>query len=309
MIVTLTPNPSIDRTITVADLALGEVNRATSSRIDPGGKGVNVSRALHANGHDTLAVLPLGGPDGATLGRLLDDAGVPFVPVTFSGHTRTNIALVDPNGVTTKVNEPGPSLSEATLEALVEAIPDDADWVVLSGRLATGTPPHWLAEIVAQVPGRVVVDSSGPALAAAVAEHPFLIKPNREELEELVGQDLPTLGHIVAVSRQLIGDGVGVVVTSLGADGALWVDEQEIWFASARVERPVSSVGAGDCLLAGLLSALADGLGARQALERGVAWGAAAVMQPGSAVPGPEVIGEVHVTSTSSPDLSLVLTD
>ena len=158
MIVTLTPNPSIDRTITVADLALGEVNRATSSRIDPGGKGVNVSRALHANGHDTLAVLPLGGPDGATLGRLLDDAGVPFVPVTFSGHTRTNIALVDPNGVTTKVNEPGPSLSEATLEALVQAIPDDADWVVLSGRLATGTPPHWLAEIVAQVPGRVVVD-------------------------------------------------------------------------------------------------------------------------------------------------------
>lgn len=309
MIVTLTPNPSIDRTVTVQDLNVGEVNRAESSRIDPGGKGVNVSRALHAHGHDTLAVLPLGGPDGATLGRLLEDARVPFVPVTFEGRTRTNIALVDMNGVTTKINEPGPRLGEDTLAALVAAVPDEADWVVLSGRLATGIPPQWLAEVVTQVPGKVVVDSSGPALAAAVAQHPFLIKPNRAELEELSGQDLPTLGHIVAVSRQLIGDGVGVVVTSLGADGALWVDEHETWFASARVDHPMSSVGAGDCLLAGVLSALAEGLDARQALTRGVAWGAAAVAQPGSAVPGPDDVARVAVSSTDAPDLAAVLTD
>ena len=105
MIVTLTPNPSIDRTVATSRLVVGEVNRATSVRIDPGGKGVNVSRALHRNGHATVAVLPLGGPDGANLRGLLAADGVPVAVVEVPGNTRTNTAIVDADGTTTKVNE------------------------------------------------------------------------------------------------------------------------------------------------------------------------------------------------------------
>ena len=302
MIVTLTPNPSIDRTVATGRLVTGEVNRASSTRIDPGGKGVNVSRALHRNGHATLAVLPLGGPDGQSHRRLLDDAAVPYVAVPCNGDTRTNIAIVDKDGTTTKINEPGPHLDAEVLDALVDAVPTDADWVVLCGSLPAGASPEWLAGVVAAVPGRVVVDTSGAPLAAAVGRGPHLIKPNREELEELVGQPLCTVGDVVEAAHGLIADGVGVVVASLGSDGALWVSDAGVWLASATVERPLSSVGAGDCLLAGLLAALDDGAPPAVALSQGVTWGAAAVSLPGSVVPGPDDVSGRSVACINNPD-------
>ena len=122
MIVTLTPNPSIDRTIGVPSLEHGEVNRATSSRIDPGGKGVNVSRALSRNGTETVAVLPVGGPEGHLMQELLDAAGVRHEGVDVPGTLRMNIAVVEPDGTTTKVNEPGPVLDDTHVESLLAAI-------------------------------------------------------------------------------------------------------------------------------------------------------------------------------------------
>ena len=127
MIVTLTPNPSLDRTIAIDDLRRGEVLRATSSRLDPGGKGVNVSRVLAAHGIPTLAVIPAGGSEGAQLADLLAPSGVPVVSVPLSSRTRSNVALVEPDGTTTKVNEPGPELigteTAAMLERLVSFAP------------------------------------------------------------------------------------------------------------------------------------------------------------------------------------------
>ena len=120
MIVTLTPNPSIDRAVFIDALRRGEVHRATSSRIDPGGKGVNVSRALAAQGADTVAVLPSGGPEGHLLDDLLNTAGVAHASVPVSGAVRMNISVLEPDGTTTKLNEPGPTLSEAEVAALLD---------------------------------------------------------------------------------------------------------------------------------------------------------------------------------------------
>ena len=308
MIVTLTPNPSIDRTVLVENLLPGEVNRAVNSRIDPGGKGVNVAHALIRNGHPARAVLPLGGPDGELLARLLQNAGVPFDAVPIAGTTRTNIAIVDPTGGTTKVNEPGPELSPDEVERLGKAVGGATGPVVLCGSLPPGTDEAFLAGMIARHPGRVAVDTSGAPLAAAVAAKPWLIKPNREELSELTGRELPTLRAVVDSARELIAGGIGVVVVSLGADGALWVDSDVIHHARATVTEPRSTVGAGDCLLAGVLSALTAGGDPATVMNRGVAWGAAAVALPGSAVPGPEDIAAVAVTSTPEPDLNTVLT-
>ena len=119
MIVTLTANPSIDRTVSITGLQRGQVHRATASRLDPGGKGVNISRALTGHKASTLAVLPAGGPQGHLLAELLEDAGIAVCIVPISGSTRANLALVEPDGTTTKINDPGPLLSRAEIEALL----------------------------------------------------------------------------------------------------------------------------------------------------------------------------------------------
>ena len=309
MITTLTPNPSIDRTMLVENLLLGEVNRAASSRTDPGGKGVNVARALIRNGHPARAILPLGGPDGELLACLLQNAGVPFDAIPIAGTTRTNMTIVDPTGATTKMNEPGPELSPDEVKRLERTVCKAVGPVVLCGSLPPGTPDSFLAEIIAGYPGRVAVDTSGAPLAAAVMASPWLIKPNREELSELTGRELPTLRAVVDAARELLANGVEVVVVSLGADGALWVDPDVIHHARATVTEPRSTVGAGDCLLAGILSALTTGSDPATALSRGVAWGTAAVGLPGSAVPGPTDVTAMAVTSTHEPDLETVLTN
>ncbi len=304
MIVTVTPNPSIDRTVTVEQLHIGEINRALLSRVDPGGKGVNVSRALRANGTDTLAILPLGGPDGRLLATLLDEADVPHSGIELAGATRTNVAIVDPAGVTTKVNEPGPRLGVDELDSLRSAILSstmETDWLALCGSLPPGAPDTWFAEVIRSHPGRVAVDASGMGFREAVAAGPDLIKPNREELEELVGRELPSLGDVLDAASTVVADGVAMVVVSLGSDGALTVTSAGHWFASATVSAPLSTVGAGDCLLAGLLQALEKGVSAPSALTEAVAWGSAAVSLPGSQVPGPRDISRIAVTTKCPP--------
>lgn len=310
MIVTVTPNPSIDRTVTVEQLQVGEINRALTSRVDPGGKGVNVSRALSVNGADTLAVLPLGGPDGRLLATLLSQAGVQHREVALTGVTRTNVAIVDPAGVTTKVNEPGPALSKDELEALRAEIlssTKDTDWLALCGSLPPGAPASWFADVISSHPGRVAVDASGRGFIQAVAAGPDLIKPNREELEELIGRDLSNLGEVLEAASSVVAGGVGMVVVSLGSDGALAVTADGYWFASATVSNPQSTVGAGDCLLAGLLQALQSGATPQAAIAAAVAWGSAAVSLPGSQVPGPRDIASITVT-TDLPPLTTPLT-
>lgn len=293
MIVTVTANPSVDRTIEVADLARGAVIRALSNRVDAGGKGVNVARALARHGHKAIAVVAAGGAEGTQLLALLDGSGLDVHPVTIAGAVRSNVTVVEADGTTTKLNEPGPTLSAAELESLaagtVEAA-QRADWVVLCGSLPPGAPPDWYADLCRRIaaPGcRIAVDTSGPALAAAVAAAPDLLKPNREELAELTGRRIASVADAAAAASTLVDAGVAAVLVSLGAAGAVLVERDGRWHATAPAVQARSSVGAGDAMLAGFL---ASGAAGARSLVEGVAWGSAAVSLPGSRMPSPRDI-------------------
>jgi 1-phosphofructokinase len=308
MIVTVTPNPSVDRTLEVARIERGAVLRATSTRIDAGGKGVNVTRALVANGHASLAVLPLGGGDGAVLSRLLVEGAIPHHTVATAGGTRSNITLSEPDGTVTKVNAPGAPLVPEELEALVDAAiiaMRGAAWLVGCGSLPDGAPAGIYATLVEHARGaglRAAVDTSGAPLAAALAARPDVIKPNLAELAELAGRPLATVDDVIAAADAARAAGAAAVVVSIGARGALLVDGSEPVLAVPPAVAARSDVGAGDSLLAGFLAA--GGAGA-DALRAGVAWAAAAVALPGTEVPGPGAIdiGAVAVR----PARSLVL--
>jgi 1-phosphofructokinase len=314
MIVTLTPNPSVDRTVSITDLQRGEVLRATASRIDPGGKGVNISRALTAHKARTLAVLPAGGPEGHLLADLLADADIEVTIVPIGGSTRANLALVEPDGTTTKINEPGPILSGSEIGAVLAgadaALREHPSWLVGSGSLPPGVDDDLYAGLVrrARAAGvRVAIDASGPALRHAVAAGPDLIKPNLEELEELVNRSLETLGEVLTSAVDLVTHGVGTVVVSMGRYGALLVTPSLTAYAVAPVSAPLSTVGAGDALLAGYLYATGSGSTPVDALRTGIAWGAAAVSLPGSRMPTPADVAGIQVSLTTDPDPSLPL--
>lgn len=301
MIVTLTPNPSVDRTVTVHSFEHGGVMRAFQTREDPGGKGLNVSRALALHGTPTTAVLPVGGLYGRLMLDLLAPLDVVVQPVQIGAAIRANIAIVEPDGTTSKVNELGPRLTPDELAGLRTAVREartDAGWVVCCGSLPRAVPDDWYADVVRSCHAdglKVAVDSSGAPLLAALAAGPDLIKPNRVELAEAVGRELPTVGAVVDAARDLIATGVGTVVISLGRDGALLVNADQVLQASARVDHPVSTVGAGDSLLAGYLHSIWSGADAAAALRTAVAFGAAAVALPGSEMPGPEQVAAVSV--------------
>jgi len=318
MIVTLTPNPSLDRTLQLAHLVRGGVNRAEGSRIDPGGKGVNVSRALARHGVKTVSVLPLGGPDGNVLADLLAAAGVEVRRVPVNGNTRTNITVAEPDGTTTKLNEPGPLLSVGEVADLATAVLEIADpgrWVVACGSVPLGVGHDFYAGLIGPLHARgarVAVDSSGDALRAVLAggprgDVPDLVKPNLEELSEAVGRPLHTLGEVVDAAGDLLSRGVGAVLASLGADGAVLVTADGARYGSARVDHPRSTVGAGDALLAGYLCEVAESPAADpdgdprtppdvRALSAALAWGAAATGLPGSRMPTPDDVAVIAVT-------------
>ncbi|MFJ5995928.1 1-phosphofructokinase [Streptomyces sp. NPDC092370] len=310
MILTVTPNPSLDRTYEVPSLDRGEVIRATGERMDPGGKGVNVSRAVAAAGQRTVAVLPLGGAPGALVAELLDQQGIEVAPVPVAGATRSNIALAESDGVLTKINAPGPELADAERELLLETVRQqsrEASWIACCGSLPRGLAPSWYAELVARAHAagtRIALDTSGPALLAALRERPDVVKPNAEELSEAVGRPLATVGDAVKAAEELREMGARAVLASLGADGQLLVSDEGAWFGSARVAVVRSNVGAGDSSLAGFLIAGGNG---PDALASAVAHGAAAVQLPGSVMPTPRDLDPAAVAVTADVPADRVL--
>jgi 1-phosphofructokinase len=291
LVVTVTPNPSLDRTMEVDALDRGEVVRARAVHLDPGGKGVNVSRALVANGHPSRAVVPLGGFEGEQLASLLEGLGIEVAPVRIADSIRSNVTVVEPNGAVTKLNAPGPNLSDGELDVLLEravAASEGAGWVAGCGALPPGVPDDLYARLVSAVRGvgvRVAVDTSGSALGKVLATGPDLLKPNETELTEVVGTRLQTLGDVVAAAEKLRSHGVRAVLVSLGPNGAILVDDQGAVHGEGSVVVPRSTVGAGDALLAGFLAAGGEG---PDAVAQGVSWGTAACVLPGTAMPRPE---------------------
>ena len=310
MIVTLTANPSLDRTVALpGPLLRGEVQRALSVRQESGGKGVNVSRALVASGLKTVAVLPGAEADPVLTG--LRETDVPFAALPIGEPLRSNVALTEPGGVTTKINEPGPVLSADQQEALIGLLLDHARgaaWVVLAGSLPPGVPADFYATVTRRLRSlfdgeaapRVAVDSSGEPLAAAVSGDtsgkPDLLKPNAEELVELAAaagfatnksaEELEADPEAAAAAASaVVRSGVGAVLATLGSKGAVLVTADGAWLATHPPVTAVSTVGAGDSSLAGYLLASSQGAAPVDCLRQAVAHGAAAASLPGSTVP------------------------
>jgi 1-phosphofructokinase len=312
-VVTLTANPSLDRTLDLpGPLTEGGIVRLAGSSTEPGGKGVNVARAIAAAGGDVVSVLPAAAADPIV--TALRALGLELATVPVQAPVRTNYTLVDPAGTTTKLNEPGAVLTDATRAALTGVLHGHAAtarWVVLSGSLPPGTPTDWYAQLVTSLRdtgARVAVDTSEAPLLALLAAGPDaapdLLKPNAEELAQLAGVSeedvLADPAATLAAVRTLHDRGVAEVLLTLGGDGALLsTADGGLW--SARPPRIVvrSTVGAGDCSLAGYLLADLAAAPPAERLRNAVAYGAASASLPGSAVPTPAQVDGAAVRVTA----------
>ncbi|PKQ32262.1 MAG: 1-phosphofructokinase [Actinobacteria bacterium HGW-Actinobacteria-2] len=313
MIVTLTANPSLDRTISLdAALSRGDVHRATAVTVEPGGKGINVARVVHYAGHPARAVLPADPSDPILRG--LDELRLPYRNVPLPQPVRTNLTLTEPDGTTTKINEPGPTLTAATIEALARLLvleSERADWVVLSGSLPPGVPSAWYVELVRALRPwgcRIAVDTSDAPLLALAAEFPEsapdLIKPNSEELAQLTGADAAVLeaqahaGDVrasAAAAQSLVERGVGAVLVTLGAAGAVLATAEGAWRAVPPPITVRSTVGAGDSSVAGYVLAETRALPPAERLRLAVAYGSAAASLAGTQLPRPDQINTAQV--------------
>lgn len=302
MIVTVTPNPSVDRTLHLPHLTPGAVNRATDTMTEPSGKGVNVALALHGVGVDACAVLPIGVDDD--MDSRLADLGLRIVGVPIAGRIRSNLSLVETDGRSTKVNEPGPRLSDAEVDALCAAalsVGATGDWVLWAGSLPAGFTPDRLALAVAAARAagrRVALDASGAALRTVLANGrdglPHLVKPNADELAEVVGTTLRTVGDVTAAAYALLERGVRTVLVSLGGNGAVLVDAAlpAPLHGTAAPDRVVNTVGAGDAFLAGFLAAPDGGA---DGLASALRFGATAVERAGTLLGVPDPHRPVRV--------------
>jgi len=303
MILTLTPNPSLDQTVSLAgDLARGAVQRAVAVLSQAGGKGVNISRAAVSAGIPSEAVLPADRDDPFVLELLA--AGIDCRPTLPAGPVRVNITVSEPDGTTTKINSPGAEVSSEHLDAMVASLAGRApraDWVVLAGSLPAGAPATFYADVVRRLHGgvaQVAVDTSDAPLAALVDAlpdvAPALMKPNGEELASFTGADAEALEadpeQAAAAARTLVDRGVGAVLATMGGNGAVLVTGTGAWHAAPPPTTVVSTVGAGDSSLFGYLLGDIRGLSAPKRLALAVAYGSAAAGLPGTTIPRPEQV-------------------
>jgi 1-phosphofructokinase len=258
-VVTVTPNPALDWTLTVPRLSVGAANRADGVATRPGGKGVNVAVALTAWGRPVAATGFLGRANAAGFETFFADRGIVDHFVRVDGETRIVLRIVDTRrGETTRIDLPGVVPTGADIDALFAGIDAlAADWFVLAGSLPAGAPPTLYAALIAQLRARgcrVLLDSSGDALHAGVGAHPDIVKPNVAELETLVGVRLSSVDAIVDAGRTLVEGGIELVVISLGADGALFIDTDGALLALPPALGRVATVGAGDAMVAGIVA-------------------------------------------------------
>ena len=287
-IVTFTANPAIDKSTEVDVVVPDEKLRCAPPRYDPGGGGINVSRALYRLGGSTVALFPCGGPSGRVLEDLLEQEGVPIRPLPIEGWTRENLMVFGSSAEQQyRFLFDGPELSGPEWDRCLDAIDGIAprpEILVVSGSLPPQAPDDLLQRIARwgkQHEVRIVLDASGPAVARAFDPGVFLLKPNLRELEELVGDELDGDEEIEDACREVVsGGGCEVLLVSLGAGGAL-VTTPELQERIPTPTVPIASkVGAGDSMVAGTVLGLSRGWSVPRAVRLGVAAGAAAVKTP-----------------------------
>ena len=280
-IVTLTLNPALDLASYLVALIPDTKLRCTAPSLDPGGGGLNVSRAIAALGGESLALVALGGLTGDRLAGLIRDEGVPFLSMTAPGESRQSLTVTETStGRQYRFMLPGPIWSAQDQErvfALLRASARPGAFGVISGSQPLGVPVDFPASLAQAMPGlQVVLDTSGPALAQAVA-HPIpnlvILRMDGDEAETLAGRRLISRSATADFAAGLVARGVAqMVVVARGADGSVLVDKDRRIFAKAAKVKVKSTVGAGDSFVAGLVLSLAKG----EPRETALAWGAAA---------------------------------
>ena len=308
MIATVTVNPALDKTVYVSRLTPNDTNRVINDEVDAGGKGINCSRMLKRLGEDTLAITFLGGSPGEYIKMVVEREGVPLNIVETAKPTRTCIAVEESKNVPpTTLNEVGGPVDHKEFVELLERVKNlsrECEYVVFGGSVPAGINDDVykvLIEIAAAGGAKTVLDSDGTALAMGIKARPFMIKPNRAELERLLGVNMESKGDVARAAMAVADKGIELVVVSLGKQGAIACYDGMIYSAVAPTVKTISTIGSGDSMIAGMVSALKSGSDIEEALRLGCAAGAATAMSGGSDIGAKEdidrLVSQVEITT------------
>jgi len=265
-IVTVTMNPALDKMITVESLSPGKLNRAKSVRIDPGGKGINVSKALSTYGVSQVATGILGGQVGSLISSMLKEYGIKQDFLFVSAQTRVNIKILDKStGTITEVNEQGPEISYETLKVFfnkLKRLVKNADMLVLAGSLPVSIPSCFYStciQMAEKMNVKTIIDTEGEALKLSIQSKPYAIKPNVNELEQIAERPLNSIEDIAAEAKRLIKNGIRLVLVSLGSSGSLLCFGDGIYKAEPLTVDVKSTVASGDAMVAALAYCIRTG--------------------------------------------------
>lgn len=290
-ILTVTPNPALDLTGHLDELEAGSVNLVATGNLHPAGKGINVARVLKDLGADVAVAGLLGADNQGEFQQMFNRCGLQDRFMVVPGATRINVKLVEESGRVTELNFPGIQVDEAGLAAFEQqllALAEEFELVVLAGSLPRGMSPERCRNLLAKLAQqgkKVLFDSSGAALSQGLEAGPFLVKPNEHELAAWCGRALNSEAELMAAAEELQrAHGIQNVVVSRGADGVLWRAGDEWWRAKPPRMKVVSTVGAGDSMVAGFAWGLSQGQSKEEILRVASAVSALAVTQIGVGV-------------------------
>ena len=302
-IITLTFSPCIDKSTTVPSLVPEKKLRCTEPKLDPGGGGLNVARAIKKLGGEATAIYPSGGYTGKYLNHLVEKEDIPTIIIETDQETRENIIVFDVSGNKQyRFGFPGTPLSERDLNECMLAIKDldSLEYIVVSGSLPPGVSSSvykLLSDIATKSNAKLVVDAPGEYLNEVVRAGVYMIKPNIGELAGMVNKERIEFEEIPSIARDIISkNNCEIIVVSLGKNGAMLFTKDESYAVQAPVVERLSTVGAGDSMVAGIVYSLSSGLSLFQALQYGVASGTAATLRPGTELCDKEHADELYNT-------------
>lgn len=300
MIITVTMNPAIDKTVEIEQIVPNGLNRIQKVEYDAGGKGINVSKTIHELGGESLAMGFLGGNAGKTIENVLTSWNIQHDFIWVEGETRTNTKVFEKSGGVTELNEPGPVINEARVEELIQKICEHTDketLVVLAGSIPAGVDKNIYAAITESVHekgGSVLMDADGELFRNALKASPDIIKPNQVELEEYIGADYRlSMGELKALSEKFQNNGIKTVVISMGKGGAMIVRDKFVARCPALSVKAHSTVGAGDAMVAALAYSWDKKLGDEETVRLCMATSAGAVTTVGTKPPARAVVDEL----------------
>ncbi len=288
-IITLTLNPAIDKSTIVESLIPEKKLKCSQPKYEPGGGGINVSRAIKHLGGESTAIYLSGGYSGLFFDQLLEAEKINIRPITCKGHTRENLIVFEQStGKQFRFGMPGPLVEKEEWEKILNIIGDgeNIEYLVASGSIPAGVTPDIfssLSQIAQQKNIKFIADTSGEALQNALHEGLFLIKPNLNELSSLVGKTELSIEEVPLLASTFIESGkCKYMVVSLGALGAMMVTDKECIQLIPPKVKSISTVGAGDSMVAGITYSLSEGKTIHEAVKYGIACGTAATLNPGT---------------------------